>query len=147
MKYLRFKTVLGFCLLTLAVSHVQAHVGSHPSVHDTVAGIIERMKQELSTEQLRDITLAQAEKFLTPKELEILGTEHISFKVNVPVRVSVLHDAKLGNDPFWNVRAFDNALSRHDGYRRSSFICALSQLVLDDITGLPQRGKGTTAPP
>ena len=53
----------------------------------------------------------------------------------------------LGNDPFWNVRAFDNALSRHDGYRRSSFICALSQLVLDDITGLPQRGKGTTAPP
>lgn len=53
----------------------------------------------------------------------------------------------LGNDPFWNVRAFDNALSRHDGYRRSSFICALSQLVLDDITGSPQRGKGTTAPP
>lgn len=39
----------------------------------------------------------------------------------------------LGNDPFWNVRAFDNALSRHDGYRRSSFICALNQLVMDDI--------------
>ncbi|TXN73996.1 hypothetical protein FV228_06855 [Methylobacterium sp. WL18] len=38
------------------------------------------------------------------------------------------------NDPFWNVRAFDNALSRHDGYRLSSFICALNQLVMDDIT-------------
>ena len=41
------------------------------------------------------------------------------------------------NDPFWNVRAFDNALSRHDGYRLSSFICALNQLVMDDITGAP----------
>ncbi|MBP1179815.1 hypothetical protein [Methylobacterium sp. PvR107] len=38
------------------------------------------------------------------------------------------------NDPFWNVRAFDNALSRHDGYRLSSFICALNQLVMDNIT-------------
>ena len=39
------------------------------------------------------------------------------------------------NDPFWNMRAFDNALSRHDGYRLTSFICAMNQLVLDDITG------------
>lgn len=37
------------------------------------------------------------------------------------------------NDPFWNVRAFDNALSEHGGYMLSSFICALNQLVLDDI--------------
>jgi hypothetical protein len=39
------------------------------------------------------------------------------------------------NDPFWNMRAFDNALSRHDGYRLSSFICAMNQLVMDNITG------------
>ena len=38
------------------------------------------------------------------------------------------------NDPFWNVRAFDNALSRHDGYRLTSFICAMNALVMDDIT-------------
>ena len=37
-------------------------------------------------------------------------------------------------DPFWNMRAFDNALSRHDGYRLTSFICAMNQLVMDDIT-------------
>lgn len=42
------------------------------------------------------------------------------------------------NDPFWNIRAFDNELSRHDGYRLSSFICAISQLVLDDTTGAVQ---------
>ena len=38
------------------------------------------------------------------------------------------------NDPLWNIRAFDNALSRHDGYRLSSFICAINALVMDDIT-------------
>ena len=37
------------------------------------------------------------------------------------------------NDPFWNMRALD-ALSRHDGYRLSSFICAMNQLVMDDVT-------------
>ena len=36
------------------------------------------------------------------------------------------------NDPFWNIRAFDNALSEHGGYMLSSFICAIHQFVLDD---------------
>ena len=52
-----------------------------------------------------------------------------------------------GNDPFWNVRAFDNALSRHDGYRLTSFICAMNQLVLDDITAVPSRMHGVMAEP
>ncbi|MDR6873029.1 hypothetical protein J2Y55_004053 [Bosea sp. BE125] len=38
------------------------------------------------------------------------------------------------NDPFWNMRAFDTALARHDGYMLSSFICAMNQLVMDQIT-------------
>lgn len=41
------------------------------------------------------------------------------------------------NDPFWNVRALDNALAEHDGYMLSSFICAMQQLVLDDPTQIP----------
>lgn len=45
----------------------------------------------------------------------------------------------LATDPFWNVRAFDNALSRHDGYRLTSFICAMNQLVMDDIVEDPPR--------
>ncbi|WP_375407681.1 hypothetical protein [uncultured Methylobacterium sp.] len=52
-----------------------------------------------------------------------------------------------GNDPFWNVRAFDNALSRHDGYRLTSFICAMNQLVMDDITEVPSAMKGVRAEP
>ena len=36
------------------------------------------------------------------------------------------------NDPFWDVRAFDTALARHDGYMLSSFICSINQLAMDD---------------
>lgn len=32
------------------------------------------------------------------------------------------------------MRAFDTALARHDGFMLSSFICAMNQLVMDDIT-------------
>lgn len=45
------------------------------------------------------------------------------------------------NDPFWNMRALD-ALSRHDGYRLSSFICAMNQLVMDDIVVPPSKPAG-----
>ena len=41
------------------------------------------------------------------------------------------------SDPFWNMRASNSVISRHDGYRLSSFICAMNQLVMDDITRLP----------
>ena len=41
------------------------------------------------------------------------------------------------NDPFWNIRAFDNALAKHDGYMLSSFICAMNQLVMDNIAAAP----------
>ena len=62
-----------------------------------------------------------------------------------PPAAQFLHGAYLSgmaaitraNDPFWNMRAFDNALSRHDGYRLTSFICAMNQLVMDDIVGQP----------
>lgn len=59
-----------------------------------------------------------------------------------PPAAQFLHGFNLGgtaaitraNDPFWNIRAFDNELSKHDGFRLSSFICAMHQLVMDDIT-------------
>lgn len=38
------------------------------------------------------------------------------------------------NDPFWNMRAYDTALARHDGYMLTSFICAMNQLVMDQPT-------------
>jgi hypothetical protein len=37
------------------------------------------------------------------------------------------------NDPFWNIRAFDTALSNHGGYLLSPFICAMEQIVIDRV--------------
>jgi hypothetical protein len=55
------------------------------------------------------------------------------------------------NDPFWNIRAFDNALSRHDGFRLSSFICTMHQFVMDDITAsiqsIPNNIEGSSQLP
>jgi hypothetical protein len=43
------------------------------------------------------------------------------------------------NDPFWNVRAFDSAMRDHDGYISYPFICAIHQLVLDDVANEPKK--------
>src|SRR6185369_11864775 len=86
-------------LLTLGAP-LRGHVGSHPSVHDTVAGIIERMRRELSYADMRALTLARVERFLAPQERQILGAEHISFSVNVPIRVSVIRNIK-SELPYW----------------------------------------------
>ena len=45
------------------------------------------------------------------------------------------------NDPFWNIRAFDNALSEHGGYMLSSFICVIHQFVMDDVASSPPGTK------
>jgi hypothetical protein len=38
------------------------------------------------------------------------------------------------NDPFWNIRVDNSLISKHDGYRLSSVICAINQFVMDDVT-------------
>ena len=91
--------IAGLLLLSLSTATSLAHVGPHPSVHDTVAGVIERMKRDLGTNELNTLTSQKVDQFLTTKEREIMATEHISFRVNVPVRVSILRDVKLGDEP------------------------------------------------
>jgi hypothetical protein len=78
-----------------------AHVGEHPSVHDTVAAITERLKQQKSHAELKALTLAGLDGFLTPKEREILGTEQLSFRVNVPATIRLICDASMEERPFW----------------------------------------------
>lgn len=85
----------------LLVAQVQAHNGRHASVHDTVAGIVERLKRERSQQELVDLTLPQLESLLTLAEREVLGSEHLRFRVNVPVVVTILRDVSLGGEPFW----------------------------------------------
>ena len=81
-------------------SLLDAHVGSHPSIHDTVAGIVERLKRQKSDSELKALTLAKVERFLTPLERHVLATEHLSFRVDVPVKVSVVRSIRA-ELPFW----------------------------------------------
>ncbi|MBM3289000.1 MAG: metallophosphoesterase family protein [Candidatus Hydrogenedentes bacterium] len=78
-----------------------AHVGQHPSVHDTVAGAIDRMKQTIPHDALKALNVEQVLGVLTADERRVLATEHLSFDVNVPVDVYVVRDAALGAEPFW----------------------------------------------
>jgi len=89
------------CLLAGAAGLRSAPGTVCPAVRDTVAGVLDRMKRELSTNELRHLTVARVEQFLTAAEREVLATGHISFHVNVPTRVCVLRDVTLGEEPFW----------------------------------------------
>jgi len=79
----------------------QAHVGHHPSVHDTAAGIIERLRRQVPVAELPALSLARAESILTPKERDIFGTEHLSFHVSQPVTVWVIRAADPKEELFW----------------------------------------------
>ncbi len=87
-------------LVAFAAPSAFAHTGSQPSVHDTVAAIILRMKRELKQDSLVELTASQVEAFLTPAEREILGTGHVHFHVNVPVVVTIVDDGSA-EVPFW----------------------------------------------
>lgn len=91
------------CLVCLAFAPFapRAHVGEHPSVHDTVARIIERLRQQLNPVQLHYLSNKQIERYLTPAERHILGTEHISFSANVPVSVYIVRFPSPKQHPFW----------------------------------------------
>ena len=90
---------LAALLFTAALG--QAHVGPHPSVHDTVAGIVDRFRKTIPQTELIAMDAAKAKSLLTEKELNTLGTEHVTFRVNVPVKVIIIRDAAMGDKPFW----------------------------------------------
>lgn len=41
------------------------------------------------------------------------------------------------NDPFWNMRAYDDVLMSHGGFMFSAFICAINQFIIDQPTRWP----------
>jgi hypothetical protein len=50
------------------------------------------------------------------------------------------------NDPFWNMRAYDNVLMEHNGFMFPPFICAMNQLVMDEPTRWPVKPVTSAAP-
>lgn len=103
----RFLPIVFASLLLAAPG--RAHVGPHPSVHDTVANVIERLRRQLPPAELTNLTVARVEAFLTPEERAVLSEEHIRFRVSAPVTVTILRDLSLTNQPFWlSERGFTN---------------------------------------
>ena len=92
---------LALAALLLSTALGQAHVGEHPSVHDTVAGIIDRFSKTMSLKELNAMDASKAKSLLTEKELHILATEHITFRVNLPVKVIIIRETAMGDKPFW----------------------------------------------
>ena len=86
---------------TFASRSVHAHPLNQPSVHDTMAGVIDRLKSTLSVEALREFSPEQAVAALTAEERHILGTAYWTFEVNVPVTVSVIRDSGQSEPLFW----------------------------------------------
>lgn len=46
----------------------------------------------------------------------------------------VAYPITTARDPFWNVRALDSAIFSHGHFKNYPTLCAISQLVLDDVT-------------
>lgn len=105
-----WKTILVAAVAGSLFVPVFAHNGEHASVHDTVAGIAERLKHDISEQDLKALTPYRVEQFLTEEEKHVLGTQHIRFNVNVPVVVSIFRDRSLNSEPFW-IRENDFKLS------------------------------------
>lgn len=98
--------------LAFAATTAMAHVGAHPSVHDTIAGIIDRLRETLPHEELVNLTADEVIAELTEEEKHVLATEYLTFDVNVPVVVTILHDVRLPDSPFWLV---DGTFTKVDG--------------------------------
>jgi hypothetical protein len=101
MKRLYLGTVVVALLFSTARAPARAQVTAPSPVRDTVTEVLARLKRERGTDELQKLTPAQAEQFLTPQEREVLASRHVTFGVNVPVRVTVLRDTRLETQPFW----------------------------------------------
>ena len=45
--------------------------------------------------------VVKAKSLLTEKERHILATKHITFRVNVPIKVIIIREVAMGDKPFW----------------------------------------------
>jgi hypothetical protein len=138
---MRTRTVV-LLLIGLVCQSAVAHVGAHPSVHDTAAAIVERLKATYRGEFLVNLTLDQVLEELTEEERRVLGTEHLTFRVNTPVEVYVIRDMRLGKEPFWlEEQGFEQTPLRVTAVRREfdiwkkTFEAGVVGLGVNSLTG------------
>jgi len=91
-------------LLALALGLAPAahgHVANHASVHDAMAAIIERIRASVPVDSLAGLDEQRLTSFITDEERHVLATEYWTFRVDVPVTVSVMRAELQGEMPFW----------------------------------------------
>jgi acid phosphatase type 7 len=149
------RSIFSCLLATGLVLSARAH---DVSVHDAVAGIVNRMHRQLTPAELLQLTAPKVEAFMTAQEREILGTAHIRFRVSAPVIVTVVRDSSLGEEPFWlRQRGFEptglkvTLANREFDTWQKSFPAGAIGLGVHNLTGsgthylVLLRPQGTTA--
>ena len=96
---LRLTTVLLPILLLGAAAY--AHVGEHPSIHNVLSGIIERLRESKTPAELKRLRIDDVMPYISESDRHVLGTEFVSFTVDQPVTVYVLRHDKQREAPFW----------------------------------------------
>jgi hypothetical protein len=116
--------MLLLCALTCASA--LAHVEGHPSIHDTIAGVLERLRAAHDADALARLGAADVLAVLTEEDRHVLATEFWSFNIDVPARLFVLLDAAQAEVPVWLADAgFEKTAHRvvvdedhYDAYQR-----------------------------
>ena len=68
---------------------------------------------------------------------------HVESQIRQTLYFSGMRSITGANDPFWNVRAFESAMTSHNGYVSYPLICSLFQFVMDKVADdeTPQPGR------
>lgn len=59
---------------------------------------------------------------------------HIEGQIRQTLFFSGMRSITGANDPFWNIRAFESAMTSHNGYVSYPLICLIFQFVMDKVT-------------
>jgi hypothetical protein len=92
--------LVAFTVLAIAWQGI-AHVGTHPSVHDTIAGIADRLVKTYDAEAIQKLEEEEILQQLTEEERHVLASEYISFTVNTPVTVYIARYHRQREMPYW----------------------------------------------
>lgn len=109
-----FLTLLGLVIAATA----SAHVDGRPSIHDTMASIVERMRATHSPEALKALTAEDIVALLTDEERKTLASEYWSFNVDKAVTVYIMRHEKQRELPYWlqdqNFKKTDHTVGVND---------------------------------
>ena len=88
--------LLALLLAGFAPLPAAAHTDGHPSIHDTVAGIIVRLKRELTADQLIALTVPQSGEYINETTFLIspdaLDKTQVTVWRGTPAQVAVFSD-------------------------------------------------------